>query len=421
MVFLPLFAYAQVSKIVFITEPQTIKPNELSGPITIQTQDSAGISTAIGETSDVFVNSSSVVGEFSSSATNWQSTAKMTMNSNWANRTFYYKDSVEGTYTITVKVVGRTSLKEWSANQIITISNSLSSTSTAATTTEQTTTNTAASGSSGRNSLNTVTFSTYYISAPLTTVNKEIEFAVGAGRDRLGSVGSPLEFKAETNVKYTRNNFFKWNFGDGHEGIGKVLSHTYEYPGEYVVMLNTTAPEGQAVARVNVKIIEPEIAVTLATPERIELKNNSKYEVSLFGRALVSNGKVFIFPQDTIIKAGQSISFSANTTNLRPNGLHDAGILIIGESVIQPNLVAKIEEQKLNKIATIRDKIANLQQQRLALLQREGVSNLEVKAEAESGSSTPQTALTLDSVSQIKSSKINGWLETLKHFFLRTQ
>ena len=120
---LPAVSHAQVSKIVFTTEPQTVKPSEISGTTTIQTQDSLSVSTAVGETSDVFVTSSSATGEFSSNAMNWESVTKMTMNKNWANRTFYYKDSTVGTYTISVKVVGRTSLKEWNASQTITVSN----------------------------------------------------------------------------------------------------------------------------------------------------------------------------------------------------------------------------------------------------------------------------------------------------------
>src|SRR3989344_4123340 len=44
LLMLPVISYAQVSKIVFTTEPQTVKPGEISGTITVQLQDSAGSS-----------------------------------------------------------------------------------------------------------------------------------------------------------------------------------------------------------------------------------------------------------------------------------------------------------------------------------------------------------------------------------------
>lgn len=275
--------------------------------------------------------------------------------------------------------------------------------------------------SSGQRSSNTITVTTYYVSTPLTNVDKETKFVVGAGRDRLGSVGSPLEFKAEADFDHTRNIIFKWNFGDGHEGFGKVLGHTYEYSGDYVVMLNVSSPEEQAVARVNVKIIEPEIVVTLATPERIELRNNSKYEVSLFGKALVSSGKTFVFPQDTIIKAGQNISFSANLTDLRPNDIQSVNVLTIGEKVTQPYLAVNIEKQKSEEITTIRNKLTALEEQRQALLQKE-ISNSKIRISTSNNSSTSQIASALDSVPQVKSTgKTGKWFETLKKFFLRTK
>src|SRR3989344_3711822 len=59
LLMLPVISYAQVSKIVFTTEPQTVKPGEISGTITVQLQDSAGSSYKATETVDVEFLSSS--------------------------------------------------------------------------------------------------------------------------------------------------------------------------------------------------------------------------------------------------------------------------------------------------------------------------------------------------------------------------
>lgn len=114
------YAAGDVSSIVFTTEPQSIKPDELSGPITIQTQDASGNSFQTPETIDLSFKSSSPTGEFLGGT--GKSASKVTMSKNTANRTVYYRDTSEGSFTLTANARGRTSALEWSANQQITIS-----------------------------------------------------------------------------------------------------------------------------------------------------------------------------------------------------------------------------------------------------------------------------------------------------------
>lgn len=256
--------------------------------------------------------------------------------------------------------------------------------------------------------------SAHYNATSLSNKKPEMTSSVSAGRDRLGSVGGPLEFRAETNFQYTKSSIFKWNFGDGTEGVGPVLNHTYEYPGEYVVVLNTTLPEGQAISRVNVKIIEPELSIILATPERIEIKNNSRYEASLFGKAIISAGKAFVFPQDTIVKAGRSISFSSRVTDLHPVSSSDAIILTVGNA--EPSkLAAKIEEEKTEKIAYLQNQI-ELLKQRVANISLSPNLAVQPPSEELPSENLPELGETR-TAAVVKS----GWLQILKRFFLRTQ
>lgn len=282
-------------------------------------------------------------------------------------------------------------------------------------TTEETPDTTGNSGGGGSTqNKNTVTVTTYYSSSPLSSLEEEPSLKIGAGRDRLGSVGSPLQFRAENNLNYTKNSTFKWNFGDGSEGSGEVLNHVYRYPGDYIVVLNASTPDGQAVARANVKIIEPEIVIAGATPDKIELKNNSKYEISLFGRVLIVGEKFFVFPQDTIVKASQNTSFSSKVTGLEPSGINDIGILVVG-STEQAKLITEIKEQKSEKIAYIQNQISLLQNQMASIsrpnLVVQQLNNLPGDETEEIIPAVPQTAV---------AAKF-GWLETLKKFFLRKQ
>ena len=53
----PAVSSAQISKIVFTTEPQTVKPNKVSDKIIIQFQDSGGEAKSFGEVTKNFFSS----------------------------------------------------------------------------------------------------------------------------------------------------------------------------------------------------------------------------------------------------------------------------------------------------------------------------------------------------------------------------
>jgi len=424
VVILPVISHAQVVKIIFTTEPQTIKSGEISGTITVQLQDSAGSSYKAAETMDVEFLSPSISGEFLSPSS--ENTVTKTISTGSANKNFRYRDSTNGTFAITVKATGRTSGDIWNANQIIIISDSVSTSTstTTATTIEETTT---ANSSSNLESSSSGSSSSHYSAASLSSLKNSPVFEVSAGRDRLGTVGSPLEFKAETNIEYTKNNIFVWSFGDGSEGVGEVITHTYMYPGDYALVLNVSGPRSKAVSRVDVKVIDPQLSISYTSVERIEIINNSKSEANLFGRALVVGDKTFTFPKDTIIKTGQKISFGANVTSLYPVSIRDVFILVLGESTGQANIAAKIEKQKLEQIAFINTELTSLQNKLVELKKEEnGTSQL---SSAPSITAVPvteelvevketQTALALDAVKEVESSRIRGWFQKIKSFFL---
>jgi len=305
-------------------------------------------------------------------------------------------------------------------------------TTTSATTTAATTEETTATSpsSSNQGSSSSGSSSAHYSAAPLSSLKILPGFEVSAGRDRLGTVGSPLEFKVETNIEYTKNSIFVWNFGDGREGGGEVVSHTYMYPGEYVLVLNVAGPRGKAVSRVNIKIVSPELAIANVSRERIEIANHSKSEASLFGRALVTRDKVFAFPRDTIIKAGQKISFDGHITGLNPFGPTDVSLLVVGTEIKLQEVLAKIEEQRLGQVTRIQSQLSILREQLAGISNQQNSANATTAAVASSiieelvepENNESQTALVISAViPETSSNTIGGWLQTLKRFFFRTQ
>jgi hypothetical protein len=411
----PAISHAQVFQLKFITESQTIKPAEISEALTIQAQDSSGNPQQTPETIDLIFTSSSPTGEFLGASGN---PATKTMNTNTANRTFYYRDSATGTFSLTVSGTGRTSGQTWDATQTITVSSSQGSSS------NNQDDNSDTSNSNSSSSNQSSTNSAHYGATPIVSTKSTTSITLSAGRDRVGSVGTPMEFKAETNLKYGRGSVFKWNFGDGTESAGNITSHTYEYPGEYIVVLKVPTAEGEVVSRLKVKIINPEVKVLSANPERIEVLNSSNNEVNLFGRVLLVGEEVFAFPQDTIIGAGQKIFFSSKVTKLFPKEVTQVSLMAVGEGVSEIKVVAMAHQQKLEKIASLQSELSNLQAQLSSLRVKNNTEIIPPVIQNNFADDTKtdalQTANALDALSQIEFAE-EGFFAKLKKFFLRTK
>ncbi|MEX0919430.1 MAG: helix-hairpin-helix domain-containing protein [Parcubacteria group bacterium] len=281
------------------------------------------------------------------------------------------------------------------------------------------------STTSTQTSSNTSNTTTLYSSLPVTSFQSASNLTVGIGKDRVGVVGSPMEFKVESNIKLAQNSGLRWNFGDGTEAGGDVVTHVYEYPGEYVVVLNVDAREGQAVARVNVKIFEPDLEITYADKDRIEVRNNSEQEVNLFGRAIFSSSNSYGFPRDTILKPGQKINFSTKVTKLDPNSSQEVFIVVIGGYPNSLIMKEKIKEYKSKRIEEINMEVATLQNRLVSIRQANFYQNnsaqevvvVEETEEVDALQEISQTASVIDSLSD-PNQESRGWLSVIKRFFL---
>lgn len=346
LILFPLGAAADhctVSKIAII--PGSWENTATKTSLTLQAQDSAGTSCHVSQTLR-FSLESNASGSFTTES---GGSLSYFISSNSANRNFYYSGHPSA-YTLTARA-GYGTADSWVEQFSTTYSaGSVSSPSTA----ESSSASTNTSDSSGS--------SVHYNATALSSKKPEQVSSVSAGRDRVGTVGSPVEFRAETNFAYTKSTLFRWNFGDGSEGAGAVLNHVYDYPGEYTVVLNAALPEGQAVSKINVKIVDPQLNVVSANPQRIEIKNNSKHEANLYGHALAVGDNVFTFPLDTIIKPGQSLFFSSRVTGLRPTGNTSVSLVVVGDTE-QPKIRDRIQEEKQKQIEKIYEELGSLESQ----------------------------------------------------------
>lgn len=304
-----------VSSFVFITEPQTIGAGVTSKEITVQAQNASGTSEPISETFDLSFSSNSGTGQFLNSTGNAVST---TMSKSTANRTFYYRDASIGDFTLTVTATARTSLRTFSASQHIFVGVS-GGASGAATSTSTSETSSSGSGtSSTQSSTSSNTQSAHSSPSPLSDLENKMEFEISAGRDRLTSVGTNLSFQASPTRLQNVNEqsiFYRWSFGDGTTGEGKSITHAYRFSGEYAVVLNATYSDKQAVSRLKVKVISPDISIARVLGG-LEVANKSSAEINMEGWSLIADKKTFIFPKDTLIPAGKKVVFADEVTGI---------------------------------------------------------------------------------------------------------
>jgi hypothetical protein len=148
----------------------------------------------------------------------------------------------------------------------------------------------------------------------LTNEKKKINLKIGAGRKRVVTVNTPIEFKVITNTK-VGDRKIRWAFGDGHSRSRKKVSHSYEFPGIYNVVVRGEEDDEEAVSRTTVTVFRPDLSISeVNIPERyIVLNNKGDREVNLGGFKLKGPDLSFRFPGDTILSAQSDLYLSFST------------------------------------------------------------------------------------------------------------
>jgi hypothetical protein len=288
---------------------------------------------AVGETSDLFLTSSSATGEFSSSNTNWQPVSQMTWNSNWTNRTFYYRDTTEGAPTITAKLVTRTSQITLTATQVITIGAGGGSSSNTDSDEEE-----SSSGSSGTSNVTLVKTTSSKV-----TAKSRVEIP------SLAPVQTPVTFKVNSGAE-DRGTHYYWSFGDGAVTHGLQATHLYDFPGTYVVALTIKKGSEVSVIKSNIEVIEAKLVVSKIVPGTqgyIELENQTGKELNLENWQLVAEGKAFAFPGPTYLAAKQKLKLPARITGL---------VLADEEAVVRvnyPSQALAMQHEPVKKVAIV--------------------------------------------------------------------
>lgn len=151
--------------------------------------------------------------------------------------------------------------------------------------------------------------------------------AVYAGEDRHVTAGADSVFKGE-GIGIDKEPLsehavrWRWNFGDGVVTHGKRVTHTFSYPGTYVVELSVSNESMfESVSdRVVVTARPAQVTIVEATNQYIEIKNSDTVELDISRWLLTDGVRVFSIPEGSYILPGMSVRFSASVTNLQGGG-----------------------------------------------------------------------------------------------------
>jgi hypothetical protein len=207
-----------------------------------------------------------------------------------------------------------------------------------------TTSNEETNGSQAQNVTNTNSISTHSDPEDLSNYEKSQTFEVSAGRERVVYVGVPVDFVATKKISKGLDNGsvgLTWSFGDGFQTFGEKVSHTYKYPGEYNVVLNGEVGNEKAISRTKVRVLVPNVSVSISSSSDIEISNNGDTEINLGSWKLKGMSNEFIFPKDTILSSKGRIILSKTDIKIQSGDSNTV-------SLLNPSLgeVAKTDSQK---------------------------------------------------------------------------
>jgi len=158
-------------------------------------------------------------------------------------------------------------------------------------------------------------------------VMRKPALTLDVGEDRAVTVGVPTNFLARAYKESHKEivvNDIDWNFGDGGTAHGREVTHTYHYPGDYIVSVvgrrNQFRNEIVDHAQFTVHVVEPAIALLEANKNFVELKNTSGEEINLSGFALVNHSTNFRIPEGMVVLPNATVRLSSKVTKFRPVG-----------------------------------------------------------------------------------------------------
>lgn len=140
---------------------------------------------------------------------------------------------------------------------------------------------------------------------------KEIKtIPIGAGRDRIIPINTPIEFISTYNKEDLKGVKFNWVFGNGFQKKGNKVIYTYKHEGTYNLILHARTGGDYAISRSKITVFKPKFEMSVNSRDEedvLYITNIGRQEVNVGGFVIIGIKKKVVFPQDTIISAGETL------------------------------------------------------------------------------------------------------------------
>lgn len=146
----------------------------------------------------------------------------------------------------------------------------------------------------------------------LTLPGMTLKLSVAA--QKLGYVNQPIDFSVQpTGVgsAFINSLVYEWNFGDGTTAYVAEPTHSYQFPGTYVVTVYGGYKRQEQVARHEITILPVSLSLTTGAHGELQINNESPYEIDISGYR-IDGGKRFVFPARSVMLPNQTISLKAS-------------------------------------------------------------------------------------------------------------
>lgn len=186
-------------------------------------------------------------------------------------------------------------------------------------------------------------------------------FSLSVTAPRIAYVNQEVSFEAipkGIGKTFMNSLSYTWNFGDTYTATGKKNTHIFEYPGEYIVVVEGSFAKQKAQVRHEVTVLPVALSISRTGNGDVVLKNNSKQEVDLGGFTL-QGMNTFVFPKLTLLKAGGTLTISAKRISAQAESavaLYD----VLGVVVVQSGAVPALKRVALTSSAVPSKNTINL-------------------------------------------------------------
>lgn len=171
---------------------------------------------------------------------------------------------------------------------------------------------------------------TLAIDAPTTAyVNQPILFTAEPS-----GIGSTLA----ASLKY------EWNFGDMHTDSGRTVTHTFAFPGTYLVYGAGSYAKQHAYAQHEITVLPTAITLKRTQEGNVMITNTSSHDIEVSGFKLAGSNQL-VFPDHSFIKGNGSITISGDRVGNTAVSLYDSARTLVashgGEPAQVPTVVTR--------------------------------------------------------------------------------